>query len=284
MAEDQPVRSSLPKKRDLTRIPYNRAAVPPQETLAVRVLGPFGGSAPGYRMTSFVIDGETALDAGALTEALPLAAQRRLRRVVLTHAHLDHVASLPFLVENLYGRERPLEIIAPAPVLRTLTRHIFNDAVWPDFSRLPSRRNPTVVYRAATVGRPFAAGGVRFTPLPVDHIVPAYGYLVSKPGRAVLFSGDTMPTRRLWEHGARARDLKAIFLEVSFSDAQAAVAEASCHLTPRQLLAEIAKAPARVPVFLYHMKPPSLPRIRREVDALREPRLRLLESERSFRF
>ena len=46
----------------------------------------------------------------------------------------------------------------------------------------------------------------------------------------------------------------------------------------------VAKAPERVPVFLYHMKPPSLSRIRREVDALDEPRLRLLESERAFRF
>ncbi len=255
-----------------------------RKALAIRVLGPYGGSAPGYRMTTFLIDGETALDAGALTEALPLAAQRRLRRVVLTHAHLDHVASLPFLVENLYGRERPLEIIAPAPVLRTLSRHVFNDAAWPDFTRLPSRRRPTMVFRPVAVGRPFLAGGVRFTPLPVDHIVAAYGYLVSKPGRSVLFSGDTMPTRRLWEHAARARDLKAIFLEVSFSDAQADVARASCHLTPQQLPGEIAKLPARCPVFLYHMKPPSLPRIRREVARLAEPRLRLLESERSFRF
>jgi hypothetical protein len=32
------------------------------------------------------------------------------------------------------------------------------------------------------------------------------------------------------------------------------------------------------------MKPPSLSRIRREVAALNEPRLHLLESERSFRF
>ncbi|HTD52478.1 MAG TPA: 3',5'-cyclic-nucleotide phosphodiesterase, partial [Thermoanaerobaculia bacterium] len=58
-----------------------------RKSLAVRVLGPYGGSAPGYRMTTFLIDGETALDAGSLTEALPIAAQRRIRRVVLTHAH-----------------------------------------------------------------------------------------------------------------------------------------------------------------------------------------------------
>jgi ribonuclease BN (tRNA processing enzyme) len=235
-------------------------------------------------MTSFLIDGETALDAGSLTDALPLAAQRRIRRVVLTHAHLDHVASLPFLLENLYGRQRPLEVVAPRAVLATLRRHLFNDALWPDFTRLPSRAHPTLVYRAVRPERPFRAGGLTLVPLPVDHLVPTFGYLVSKPGRAVLFSGDTMPTQRIWAAARRARDLKAIFLEVSFSDTQAEVARASCHLTPRQLPDELAKAPGRVPVYLYHMKPPSLSRIRREVAALDEPRLWLLDAERSFRF
>ncbi|HYX19528.1 MAG TPA: 3',5'-cyclic-nucleotide phosphodiesterase [Thermoanaerobaculia bacterium] len=235
-------------------------------------------------MTCFLLDGDTALDAGSLTEALPLAAQRRLRRVVLTHAHLDHVASLPFLLENLYGRSTPLEVAAPASVLAVLKRDLFNARLWPDFTRLPSKARPTLRYRTVLPGRPFRAGGMSWTAVPVDHLVPAYGYLVTKPGRAVLFSGDTMPTERLWTAGRVARDLKAIFLEVSFCDAQAAVARASCHLTPRLLRGELAKAPERVPVFLYHMKPPSLSRIRREVDALDEPRLRLLESERAFRF
>jgi ribonuclease BN (tRNA processing enzyme) len=235
-------------------------------------------------MTCFLLDGDTALDAGSLTEALPLAAQRRLKRVVLTHAHLDHVASLPFLLENLYGRSTPLEVAAPAPVLGVLQRDLFNGRLWPDFTRLPSKARPTLRYRPVLPGRPFRAGGMAWTALPVDHLVPAYGYLVTKPGRAVLFSGDTMPTERLWSEGGAARDLKAIFLEVSFCDAQAAVAKASCHLTPRLLPGELAKAPERVPVYLYHMKPPSLSRIRREVEALDEPRLRLLDSERAFRF
>ena len=92
--------------------------MPPRKSLAVRVLGPYGGSAPGYRLTTFLINGETALDAGALTDTLPLAAQRRIRRVLLTHAHFDHISSLPFLAANLHGRSgAPVEILAPEPVL-----------------------------------------------------------------------------------------------------------------------------------------------------------------------
>ncbi len=230
------------------------------------------------------MDGESALDAGSLTDAVPLAAQRRVKRIVLTHAHFDHIASLPLLIENLYGQSRALEIVAPRPVLSALRRHVLNDQIWPDFTRLPSRAWPTVRLRPIAEGRPFRAGSVVFTPFAVSHVVPAYGYLVSKPGRSVLFSGDTEPTDRLWQAARRARDLKAIFLELSFSDTQLDVARVSRHLTPALVRRELSKAPPRVPIYLYHMKPPSLARIRREVAALQEPRLRLLESERSFRF
>lgn len=236
-------------------------------------------------MTTFLIDGETALDAGALTETLPLGAQRRVRRVVLTHAHYDHFASLPFLVANLVGREStPLEVVAPAPVIAALKKHVFNDLTWPDFTRLPSAARPTLRFRVLPDGRPFRVGAVAITAVPVNHLIPGYGYVVAKPGRAVVFSGDTAPTDSIWEIARRVRNLKAIFLELSFSDTQLDVARESKHMTPGLVAKELAKMPPRVPVYLYHMKPPSLARIRREIAALREPRLKLLESERSFRF
>ena len=156
--------------------------------------------------------------------------------------------------------------------------------MWPDFTRLPSRARPTLKLRAIPEGKAFRAGSVSVTPFAVRHTVPAFGYVIAKPGRSVLFSGDTRPTDALWDAARRARNLKAIFLEISFSDALAEVARASGHFTPRLVAQELAKAPARVPIYLYHMKPPSFSRIRREVAALRESRLRLLESERSFRF
>lgn len=263
---------------------YHLRTLSTGSSLAIRALGPYGGSAPGYRLTTFLVDGESALDAGALTDSLPLSAQRRIRRVFLTHAHFDHIASLPLLMENLYGQASPLEVLAPEPVLATIARDILNDRIWPDFTKLPSRAHPTVRLRPLAEGRPFRAGAVTFTPVRVSHVVPAYGYLVSKPGRSVLFSGDTEPTDELWRVARRAKNLKAIFLELSFSDTQLEVARASRHLTPSLVRAELSKAPPRVPVFLYHMKPPSLGRIRREVRASGEPRLRLLDSERGFRF
>jgi ribonuclease BN (tRNA processing enzyme) len=259
--------------------------VPRKEFLTVRVLGPYGGSAPGYRLTTFLLDGQCALDAGALTDTLPLPAQRRIRYVLLTHAHFDHISTLPFLAANLHGSlSAPLEILAPEPVLEAIRRHVFNDTTWPDFTRFPSVSRPTIRYRPLTEGRPSPAGNLSVTPYAVNHVVPTYGYIVSAGGRSVVFSGDTGPTERLWVAARRTRRVQAIFLECSFSDRQERIAADSLHLTPRLVSQELPKLPPRIPVFLYHLKPFSLARIRREISKLGKDRLHLLEEERRFRF
>ena len=254
--------------------------------LSIRVLGPYGGSAPGCPLTTFLIAGETALDAGALTESLSLQAQRRVRRVLLTHAHLDHVSSLPFLAANRLGAPgEPLEILAPEPVLEALRRHVFNDALWPDFARLPSPERPTIRFRALAEGRAERAGPLTVAAWPVRHVVPSYGYVVTGANeRTVVFSGDTAPTELLWEAARRAKDVAAIFLECSFSNEEAPLAADSMHLTPRLVFEELSKLPPRVPVYLYHLKPFSLARVRREIAASRDSRLELLEPGRVFRF
>lgn len=245
--------------------------------MRIRVLGAHGGSTPRHRQTSFLLDDVVCLDAGALTEALSLDEQARIRAVLVTHSHLDHVATLPFLVENLFGRMRdPVEIAAPAEVIESLRRHLFNDDVWPDFSRLPDQRLPTVSFRALEWNLPERVGGLTVTAVPVSHVVPTCGYLVSDGSGTVVFSGDTGPTEAIWEAARRVADLRAVFAECSFPDGMREIAEISRHLTPATLKAELKKMPPAVPVFLYHMKPTTLDALASEVAALGEPRLRLL--------
>lgn len=240
------------------------------------MLGPYGGSTAKCRMTAFLINGITSLDAGALSTSLTVREQYRVRHVVITHSHFDHVVALPFLLENTFGRKTPVEILAPANVLTPLKRHLFNDALWPDFSRLPSRRHATMKFRTIAEGRDHSVDGVSFMPIAVKHSVPSYGYLISNGHSSILFSGDTAPTRRLWEVADATENLRAIFLEVSFANELSAVARASKHLTPSLLEAELAKTRQSVPVYLYHMKPPSARAIRREVRALKNPRFHFL--------
>jgi ribonuclease BN (tRNA processing enzyme) len=248
--------------------------------LRIRVLGAYGGSTPRHRQTSFLINGTVALDAGALTEALTLEEQSKVRAILVTHSHMDHVASLPFLVENVFGRtEGPIEVIGPAGVVEALQQHLFNDALWPDFTRIPNHLLPTVRFRVVEPFVPFRVDGLTATAVPVDHTVPTSGYLIDDGTGSVVFSSDTGPTERIWELARRTASLRAIFVECSFPDSMKEIAEVSMHMTPSRLRAEMLKFPPNVPVHLYHMKPPTLPALRAEISALASPRLRLLADD-----
>jgi ribonuclease BN (tRNA processing enzyme) len=201
------------------------------------------------------------VDAGAVTDALSLEEQERVRAVLVTHSHMDHVASLPFLVENVFGRARgPLEILAPDDVLDALRTHLFNDALWPDFSRIEGQAGPSLTATAVKV----------------SHVVPTYGYVLADERAAVVFSGDTGPTDAIWSAARRAPNLKALFVECSFPSDLQPIADVSCHLTPTTLRAEMVKFPKDVPIYLYHMKPPALERLAAEIAAIGDSRLHVL--------
>jgi ribonuclease BN (tRNA processing enzyme) len=250
----------------------------------IRVLGAFGGSTPRHRQTTFLIDGTVALDAGALTSSLDLAEQARVRAILVTHSHMDHVNSLPFLVENVFGRvEGPIEVIAPPEVVASLKMHLFNNDLWPDFTRIPNHLLPVVSFRAVTPGEPFQVNGLTATAVPVTHVVPTYGYVVSDGRATVVFSGDTAPTDEIWRAAAREKRLDAIFVECSFPDALQEIADISKHLTPTTLTKELAKLPKGVPVNVYHRKPTNALEIAAELARL-APSLKILEDDDTLNF
>jgi ribonuclease BN (tRNA processing enzyme) len=190
---------------------------------------------------------------------------------------MDHVASLPFLVENVFGRNgSPLEIVAPEEVLAALREHLFNDALWPDFSRLPNDTGPTVSFRAIPTDTPCEVGGLVATAVPVSHVVPTCGYILEDAAACIVFSGDTGPTDALWQKARARSDVKGVFVECSFPNALQHLADVSRHLTPATLRKEMEKLPPDAPIYLYHMKPPTLERLRADVAALGNGRVSLL--------
>lgn len=230
------------------------------------VLGSFGGSSPECRTTSFLIDETLALDAGAITQALSLEAQRAINHIVLTHSHLDHIASIPFLIENTFGqRDGAVEILVSPPLLHTVKHHLFNNDTWPDFTRIPSDLLPALRLRRIEERAPFAVNHLRLTAVPVNHTVPTHGFLVEDDRGAVLFTSDTGATDEVWAVANRTPKLRALIVEVSFPNRMQAVADLALHLTPQALAVELAKLERRVPVYLYHLKPPYLAELRREL-------------------
>jgi ribonuclease BN (tRNA processing enzyme) len=243
----------------------------------VRVLGCSGGELGVHRTTCFLLGGTVAIDAGALTASLPLDALEALDDIVLTHSHFDHVKDVPLLADLLVGRrERPVLVHASEECAKTLKRHVFNDRLWPDFTRIPSRKAPVVELRPFAPGRAFRVGGFTFRPIRMEHTVESTGFLVRDGDGAIAISGDTGPTRAFWKAARAAPSLRAVLVETSFPNRMQGVADASGHLTPRTLAGELRKLGRNdVPILLYHLKPAYAAELAAEVAAL-HPRARIL--------
>ncbi len=245
------------------------------------VLGCHGGELPGRRTTSFLIDGKLAIDAGALCEALELPRLLEVDHVVLTHSHFDHVKGLPLMADLLVGaRDEPVVVHASPDCVDCLRRDVFNDRLWPDFTRLPSPSRPVLRLEPFTVGKSFSVGPYTITSRLVNHPVEAVGLVVEKAGSALAVSGDTGPTEAFWEMVNGRRDLRLLLLETSFPDALADLARASGHLTPAALEREVSEKLTRpgLDIRLYHLKPAYLDLLYREIGALNLPGVRILET------
>lgn len=227
----------------------------------------------------FLVNDQLMVDAGTVGSGLYLEEERRIRVVVLTHAHFDHIRELPTLADNLVGEiEEPVIIAAIPEVLDALRRHIFNGTVYPDFFRLPDPARPLFVSRELPPGQETLLCGLWITPIAVNHVVPTTGFLLREGARTVLFSGDTHQTDALWQAGGKVEGLQAAFIESSFPDEMAELARVAKHLTPALLAGEFEKiAKPELPVYAYHLKPRFRTQIRRELGRLGIRHLTALE-------
>jgi ribonuclease BN (tRNA processing enzyme) len=198
---------------------------------------------------------------------------------------MDHTNSLPFFIENVYGKsDRAIDIHSSGATAYAIRKYLFNNATWPDFTRLPNHLLPAMRFCELEDEVPIQIDGVRFTPVPVDHPVPTYGFLIEQDGAALLWSSDTGPTQRLWEIANRTPNLKAVCIETSFDNSLQQIADLSLHLTPRTLETELKKLKRKVPVLLHHLKPPCVERIHEEVAKLKHPDLVFLEQGKIYDF
>jgi len=247
-----------------------------------RVLGCSGGELLGHRTTSFLLDGKVALDAGSICEALTLPEILRIDHIVLTHSHFDHVKGIPLLADLLIGRrDDPVVVHASPECIETLRRDVFNEKLWPDFTRLPTKGHAVIQLEPFEIGRTWQLGPYRITSQLVNHPVEAVGLVVEKGKSALAISGDTGPTDAFWELVNDRKTLKALLLETSFPEAMHELAEASGHLTPRTLRAEIEGKLRQdgVPIHLYHLKPAFLAQLEKEIRAMGLPHLHILEAD-----
>lgn len=255
--------------------------------MRLRVLGCSGGIGGRHlRTTSFLVDSDILLDAGSGVGDLSLAELTRIDHVFVTHSHLDHVTSIPFLVDTVGGmRAKPITVHATAPTIEILRNHLFNWSIWPDFTEIPSAEAPFMRYEEVELGRTVNVDGRAFTPIPAVHTVPAIGYHLDSGEGSLVFTGDTGPNDELWKVVNRISNLKVLIIETAFSNKERQLAEVSKHLCPSMLADELAKLERRPEVWITHLKPGEIELTMEEVEAVAgNIRPRMLQNGQQFEF
>jgi phosphoribosyl 1,2-cyclic phosphodiesterase len=204
--------------------------------MEVRVLGGYQGEWRDGNFSSFVIDGHLAIDAGSLASGLTFEEQERIRHVLITHRHFDHVKDLPSFGFNMMTRT-VVTIHALLDVQETLEATLFSDRLFINFFRGTARVAPSMRFSPVSPGQAFDLDGYSILPVAVNHAVPCVGYQVADPdGRTFFYTGDNGPgAGREW--AVATPDVLAT--EVTFSNRAADVARSAGHLTPAFLAQEI---------------------------------------------
>lgn len=236
-------------------------------------------------LTSFVIDDRVAIDGGSLGFFETPTTQAGIKHLVVSHSHLDHIASISVLLENIYAEDRAaLKIHATRDVIDALEGDVLNDRLWPSLERMHDLPRPMLELVRIEPGHSFQVEGLSITPIEVDHAVPTVGFIVEDAHAAVVFSSDTGPTDELWDRAKSLKNLRAIFLEATFPNRMKGLAAAAKHLTPELFGRELSKLDRDVAVFAVHIKAKYRREVIEELQALKLGRLEVMLPGKTYEF
>ena len=236
--------------------------------MKVRILGCSGGiGGPGLRTMSMLVDHDILIDAGTGAADLSLAELAMIDHVFITHSHLDHIAALPLMIDSVADlRDKPVIIHSTNATLEILRNHIFNWAIWPDFSEISIRQTAVMQYNAISVGQKVSLGERTITALPAEHTVPAVGYHLDSGAGSLVFTGDTTCNDALWPVINTIANLRYLLIETAFSNQEKPLAITSKHLCPSMLGDELAKLTRAAEIYITHLKPGQIELIMGEIE------------------
>jgi ribonuclease BN (tRNA processing enzyme) len=234
-----------------------------------------------------LLDETILLDAGSVCHVLDQQEQSKIRHVLLSHAHLDHISSLPHMAVSVFGMDTdPVYIHALHPAIHTLTSHVLNNELWPDFTKI-NRPNGKKVFevRELEEGVENRIDDWSVKPVLVNHPVPTTGFVVTRNGQSLAYSADTGPTEDFWDAVSDAPNLRALIVEVSFPNALQKLAGITGHLTAGDMARELKKVRRQlnVPVIIFGVKPEYETEIRKELKELHIRDLEFPKTDKVFR-
>jgi len=208
----------------------------------IQLLGVHNCESQNTKFISLLIDDTLAIDAGGLTSSLSFPAQQKLKAILLTHQHYDHIRDVPAIAMNFYLCGATINIYSTQPVYNALTTYLLDGKLYPKFLEH---------YQTAQIE------GYSILAVRVNHAVPTVGYQITSPdGKIVFYTGDTGPgLAGCWENVSP----QLLITEVTATNKYEEFAKESGHLTPsllKQELTSFRKLKGYLPqVVVVHMNP-----------------------------
>jgi len=203
----------------------------------IKVLGAHNRESRNTKYMSLLIDGVLALDAGGLTSTLSFRAQQKIKAILLTHHHYDHIRDVPAIAMNFYFWNEKINIYCGKSTYEAIANHLLNDDLYPNFMTRP-KDNPTVRFTILEPLQPIKIEDYEILAVPLNHSVPATGYQITSPaGKAIFYTGDTGPgLKGAWQYISS----QILFIEVTAPNRFDEFARRAGHLTPSLLKQELA--------------------------------------------
>jgi cAMP phosphodiesterase len=218
-------------------------------------------------------------DAGTVTEVLPADRLKRISHVLLSHIHLDHVKGLCSLAEKFSMLEnKRVTVVAEERVIDALSKQVFNNCLWPDFTAIPDKEKGIVRLQIADPLGYTSVGDLRAKPIPVHHRIHTTGFVIKESDTTVMLTSDTGMTEQFWQEAKAESHVDFIIAHVAFPSRLSPLALTAGHMTVAMLLDRIdTYGLHHLPCYISHMKSMFEREIRHEIQRAGKKNLRVLK-------
>jgi Cft2 family RNA processing exonuclease len=202
----------------------------------IRFLGTHNAESKNTKLSTFIIDDIIAIESGSLTSEISFVEQEKIKAILLSHGHYDHIRGVPaFAFNNSCHTTR---VYATSPTLKILSSHLVDGLIYPKFTEYtPICGKTSLEFVTIEPFIPIEIEGYKILALPVKHTLDAVGFeITSKDGKKIFYTGDTGPgLSGIWKHVTS----KQIIIDLTFPNKLEDTAKNSKHLCPNMLKEEL---------------------------------------------
>ncbi|MCX6012248.1 MAG: MBL fold metallo-hydrolase [Chloroflexi bacterium] len=237
--------------------------------MQVRILGAHNLESDKTRLTSILIDGEMAIDAGSITSTLSFKEQQQITSILLSHHHFDHIRDIATFGYANKGSGTK-KVYSVKSVLEKVSKYLTNGVLYPDFTKTPSIK-PSLIFFDIDLYSNEPIDTYFVTPLPVNHVDSTVGYeIASSENKTIFYSSDTGPgLSECWKY---ITEPNLMLIETTLPNRMLEDAIESKHLTPALLKNELIlfkKLKNYIPkIVIVHMNPMYEDEIKNELEVV----------------